>query len=195
MFPRLAALLGYDKTYVSMIETGRRTISDVTTRRHIARVLGLPIHVLGVTDNDDADFAAMIQFGDSTIRLAEIARQSGRGRRGQRAVAARRQVGGTRRRRPRRARHDDPARAGRLWASRWEPSCPRNAWPLPRWTGKALVVAERLGDPAFARNAAEAIAGLVTRRTGTDGHTSGTQRPSHRETVTKKAARKEQTRC
>jgi len=75
---RLAALLGYDKTYVSMIETGRRTISDVTTRRHIARVLGLPMHVLGVTDNDDADFAAMIQFGDSTIRLAEIARQSGR---------------------------------------------------------------------------------------------------------------------
>jgi transcriptional regulator with XRE-family HTH domain len=74
---RLAALLGYDKTYVSMIETGRRTISDVTTRRHIARVLGLPMHVLGVTDNDDADFVAMIQFGDSTIRLSEIARQSG----------------------------------------------------------------------------------------------------------------------
>ncbi|MGW4212845.1 helix-turn-helix domain-containing protein [Lentzea sp. NPDC004789] len=38
---RLAALLGYDKTYVSMIETGRRNISDVATRRHIARTLGL----------------------------------------------------------------------------------------------------------------------------------------------------------
>lgn len=75
---RLAALLGYDKTYVSMIETRRRIISDVSTRRHIARTLGLPTHVLGVTDTNDADFAAMLQFGDSTIRLAEIARQSGR---------------------------------------------------------------------------------------------------------------------
>jgi hypothetical protein len=37
--------------------------------------------------------------------------------------------------------------------------------------------------PEVARNAAEAIAGLATRRTGTDGHTSGTQRPSHSETV------------
>lgn len=63
---QLADLLGYDKTYVSMIETGRRSINDVGTRRHIARTLGLPTHVLGVTDRDDADFAAMVQFGDST---------------------------------------------------------------------------------------------------------------------------------
>jgi tetratricopeptide (TPR) repeat protein len=38
----------------------------------------LPFHVLGVTDPDDADFATLIQFGDSVVRLAEIARQSGR---------------------------------------------------------------------------------------------------------------------
>lgn len=75
---RLADLLGYDKTYVSMIETGRRSINDIGTRRHIARTLGLPTHVFGVTDGGDADFAAMVQFGDSTIRLAEIARQAGR---------------------------------------------------------------------------------------------------------------------
>lgn len=75
---QLAALLGYDKTYVSMIETGCRVINDMGTRRHIATTLGLPTHVLGVTSHDDADFAAMIQFGDSTIRLAEIARQAGR---------------------------------------------------------------------------------------------------------------------
>lgn len=74
----LGALLGYDKTYVSMIETGRRAINDLSARRHIACTLGLPPHVLGVTDTDDADFAAMLQFADSTIRLAEIARQSGR---------------------------------------------------------------------------------------------------------------------
>jgi len=74
---RLADLLGYDKTYVSMIETGRRAINDIGTRRHLARTLGLPTHVLGVTDGGDADFAAMVQFGDSTIRLAEITRQAG----------------------------------------------------------------------------------------------------------------------
>lgn len=75
---QLATVLGYDKTYVSMIETGRRVVNDMTTRRHIATALGLPTHVLGVTSHDDADFAAMIQFGDSTVRLAEIARQAGR---------------------------------------------------------------------------------------------------------------------
>ncbi len=75
---RLADVLGYDKTYVSMIETGRRTIGDLRTLRHIARTLGLPAHLFGVTDRDDADFTAMVQFGDSTIRLADLARQAGR---------------------------------------------------------------------------------------------------------------------
>lgn len=75
---RFAAVLGYDKTYVSMIETGRRAISDLNARRHIARTLGLPTHVLGITDTGDGDFASMIQFGDSTIRLAGIARGAGR---------------------------------------------------------------------------------------------------------------------
>ncbi|MFJ7213581.1 helix-turn-helix domain-containing protein [Amycolatopsis sp. NPDC098790] len=74
----LAAVLGYDKSYVAMIETRKRAPGDVAGRRHIARALGLPFHLLGVTDPDDADFAALVQFGDSVIRLAEIARQSGR---------------------------------------------------------------------------------------------------------------------
>jgi transcriptional regulator with XRE-family HTH domain len=76
---RLAELLGYDPTYISMIETGRREISDVAARLRIARHLGLPAHTLGVSDPDDADFTAMLQFGESTIRLAVIARQSGHG--------------------------------------------------------------------------------------------------------------------
>jgi hypothetical protein len=33
-----------------MIETGRRSISDICALRRIARALGLPTHVLGVTD-------------------------------------------------------------------------------------------------------------------------------------------------
>jgi len=76
---RLAELLGYDPTYISMIETGRREISDVTTRLRIARHLGLPAHTIGVSDPGDADFTAMLQFGESTIRLAVIARQTGHG--------------------------------------------------------------------------------------------------------------------
>jgi len=73
----LGLLLGYEKPYVSMLETGRRTITDVASLRRIAAVLSLPPHVLGVTDPADTDVAAMLQFGDSTIRLAEIARQGG----------------------------------------------------------------------------------------------------------------------
>ncbi len=70
-------LIGYDKTYVSAIELGKRRLTDVTALRHIADQLALPPHVLGVTDPADTDFRALIQFGLSTVRLAEIARQAG----------------------------------------------------------------------------------------------------------------------
>ena len=50
---QLAGRLGYDKTYVSMMETGRRAVHDVPARRQIARVLRIPPHLLGVTDADD----------------------------------------------------------------------------------------------------------------------------------------------
>ncbi|MFB7741901.1 helix-turn-helix domain-containing protein [Streptomyces sp. NPDC056132] len=73
----LGALLGYDKTYVSALELGKRRIDDVPSLRHIATQLQLPPHTLGVTDPADADHRAMIQFGASTVRLAEIARQTG----------------------------------------------------------------------------------------------------------------------
>ncbi|MFI1530762.1 helix-turn-helix domain-containing protein [Streptomyces griseus] len=71
------ALLGYDKTYVSAIELGKRRVTDVASLRHIAERIGVPPHVLGVTDIADTDFRAMLQFGQSTVRLAEIARQAG----------------------------------------------------------------------------------------------------------------------
>ncbi|MFF2013817.1 helix-turn-helix domain-containing protein [Streptomyces sp. NPDC058195] len=71
------ALLGYDKTYVSAIELGKRRLSDVAALRHIASRLALSPHVLGVTDLTDTDFQAMLQFGQSTVRLAELARQTG----------------------------------------------------------------------------------------------------------------------
>jgi transcriptional regulator with XRE-family HTH domain len=74
---QLGLLLGYDKTYVSLLELGRRRLDDVGSRRHVCEVLRLPPHVLGVTDPADSDHRAMLQFGASTVRLAEVARQSG----------------------------------------------------------------------------------------------------------------------
>jgi transcriptional regulator with XRE-family HTH domain len=153
---RLAELLGYDKTYVSMIETGRRTISDIGSRRHIARTLGLPAHVLGVTDGGDADFAAMVQFGDSTIRLAEIARQAGR------AVEATNELW------PLVARLEARVAEGHverdslvllgqarlaLGVSLGTVLPEERMAAAARWTGKALIIAERLGDRSFLAHA------------------------------------------
>jgi transcriptional regulator with XRE-family HTH domain len=73
----LAASLGYDTSYISMIENERRSISDIVTLRRFARHVGLPPQVLGITDQQDADIASMIQFGESAVRLASIARQAG----------------------------------------------------------------------------------------------------------------------
>ena len=75
---QLADLLGYDRTYISMIECGRRAIADRGTLTRLARKLGIPPHVLGVADPADADYTSMLQFGASAIRLAEVARHSGR---------------------------------------------------------------------------------------------------------------------
>lgn len=75
---QLATRLGYDKTYVSMIETGRRTVHDVPARRHIARTLAIPPHLLGVTDPRDSEHVAMVSFAQAVIRLADLARAAGR---------------------------------------------------------------------------------------------------------------------
>jgi transcriptional regulator with XRE-family HTH domain len=64
---RPAQLLGFDKTYISMIETRRRVIADLGNLRHIAHALAIPGHVLGVTESDDATFAAMMQFAGSVL--------------------------------------------------------------------------------------------------------------------------------
>ncbi|RSD10267.1 helix-turn-helix domain-containing protein [Amycolatopsis eburnea] len=148
----LAALLGYDKSYVALIETRKRTPGDVAGRRHIARALGLPFHLFGVTDPDDADFAALVQFGDSVVRLAEIARQSGR------AVEAVNELW------PLAARLEARAAEGRLerdtlslLASARLALGVSLGTVLPEerltsaaaWTGKALVLARHLDDDEF----------------------------------------------
>jgi transcriptional regulator with XRE-family HTH domain len=74
---QLAEQLGYDPAYISLLERGKRGMTDQGSLARIARHLAIPPHILGITDEDDADFTAMLQFADSTIRLAEIARRSG----------------------------------------------------------------------------------------------------------------------
>ena len=69
---RIAESLGYDPTYISMIETGRRTVADVRTRLRIARHLGIPPRVLGISDPDDADNAKPVP-GLSRSRLLNVA--------------------------------------------------------------------------------------------------------------------------
>ncbi|UUV32300.1 helix-turn-helix domain-containing protein [Amycolatopsis roodepoortensis] len=148
----LAQLLDYDKSYIAMIETGKRSFDGVRARQHLAHRLGLPYHLLGVTDPDDADFAALVQFGDSVIRLADIARQAGR------AVDAVNELW------PLVARLEARAAEGRL-----DPHTLRllahgrlslgvslgTVLPEERltgaavWTGKALLIARHLDDPAF----------------------------------------------
>lgn len=74
---QLGEQLGYDKTYISLVERGKRRLDDIASRRHLAACLHLPPHVLGITDPADTDHRAMLQFGESTVRLADIARQNG----------------------------------------------------------------------------------------------------------------------
>jgi transcriptional regulator with XRE-family HTH domain len=74
----LAAILGLDQPYVSRIEGGTRKIRDIRMLARIADRLAIPPHRVGVVGTDDADFATMLHFAEATLRLAEIARQSGR---------------------------------------------------------------------------------------------------------------------
>lgn len=75
---QLGELLGFDQSYVCRIENGRRVIRDVPTLSRIATRLGLPPRLLGLMTKDDDDFEAMCQFAESTLRLTDIARRSGR---------------------------------------------------------------------------------------------------------------------
>ncbi|MFF3568264.1 helix-turn-helix transcriptional regulator [Nocardia jiangxiensis] len=148
----LAELLGYDSSYVSMIETGKRAITDVTSRRHIAARIGVPAHVLGVTGVDDAEYRAMLQFGDSTVRLAEIARQSGH------AVEAVNELWPLVARLEARAAEGHMERDSLILLAQARTALGVSLGTvLPeerlsaaaRWTGQAAKVAAHLGEPVF----------------------------------------------
>lgn len=147
---RLAMLLGYDKTYISMIETRRRIIGDVATLRHIAHRLGIPVHLLGVTETDDTTFKAMMQFADSVLILADVARQAGR------AADAINELWPLIARLEARAADGFVDRASVTLLSKARTSLGIALGTLlpeerlataARWTGRALVIAQRLEEP------------------------------------------------
>jgi len=149
---QLSGVLGYDKTYISMIENRRRIITDVGTLRHIAHTLAIPVHVVGVTEADDATFVAMLQFADSVLTLADTARQSGR------AIEAVNELWPLVARLEARAaegliERDSLAVLGRARLSLG--LALGNVLPddklstAAKWTGRALIVAEHLGDRDF----------------------------------------------
>ena len=148
---RLAEQLGYDPAYISLLERGKRTITDRGSLARIAGQLGIPPHILGVTDDDDADFVAMLQFADSVIRLAEITRHSGH------AVEAVNKLW------PLIARLEARVANGRserdvtllltnarvaFGTSLGHVLPEERLFTAARWTGKALVAASQLGEPA-----------------------------------------------
>lgn len=145
----LAALLGYDRSYVSLLERNRRSVGDAASLRRIADILGIPHHMLGVVDTGRGNFVAMLQFADSTIRLAEIARQLGRASDAVKELwplVARleaRLSGGSVDREV--AVVLTQARAALGTALGHVLPEERLAWAA-RWTGKAVRLADRLGD-------------------------------------------------
>ncbi|MGW2325278.1 helix-turn-helix domain-containing protein [Streptomyces sp. NPDC001700] len=148
----LGNLLGYDKTYISMVENGRRTIDDVPSRRRIAATLRLPAHVLGVTDYADADHVAMVQFGDSTLRLAEIVCRAGH------ATEAVAELWPLAARLEARVTDGHTERDALTLLARARVGLgvalghvlPEERLPTAaRWTGQGLAVAQHLGDPAM----------------------------------------------
>ncbi|MGH3613504.1 MAG: helix-turn-helix domain-containing protein [Pseudonocardia sp.] len=147
---RLAQLLGYDKTYISMIETRRRVINDVGTLRHIAHALGIPVHALGVTESDDATFAAMMQFAESVLSLAEIARKTGH------ASDAVNELWPLVARLEARSAEGFMERDSLFVLARARLSLgvalgtllpDEKLTSAAKWTGQALIIAERLGEP------------------------------------------------
>jgi tetratricopeptide (TPR) repeat protein len=139
-----------------MIETRRRVINDVGTLRQIAHTLGIPVHALGVTEADDATFAAMMQFAGSVLSLAEIARKSGH------AADAVNELWPLVARLESRAAEGLIERESLAVLGRARLSLgvalgtllpEEKLTSAAKWTGRALIVAEHLDEPAFTAEA------------------------------------------
>jgi transcriptional regulator with XRE-family HTH domain len=149
---QLAELLGFDQSYISRLERGERRVRDIRLLAHIANRLAIPPHLVGLSSDDADDFAAMVQFAESTLRLADVARQSGR------AVDAARELG------PLVARLESRLAEGRadrdalillgqgrlaLGTALGHILPEERLAVAARWTGRAWSLASRLDDTAL----------------------------------------------
>jgi len=75
----LAALLGFDQSYISKLENGQ-SLRDLATLKHIAQCLGIPGQWLGLLSEGapNAQSSELIEIVPSVIRLSQTVRESGR---------------------------------------------------------------------------------------------------------------------
>jgi hypothetical protein len=64
-------------SFITMIESGRRSITDRGTLVRIAQAMAIPPHVLGIAGPDDPDLCSVLTLGASVVRLATISRHGG----------------------------------------------------------------------------------------------------------------------
>lgn len=67
---QLADRLGFDQSYVSKLESGRRAIHDISTLRHIARSLSLPAEEVGLAAGSLDDRASDPSHSEGADRVA-----------------------------------------------------------------------------------------------------------------------------
>ncbi len=75
----LAAILGFDQSYISKLENGQN-LRDLATLKHIAMRLGIPGQWLGITTEGSpgVQSSELIEVAPSVIRLSQTVRENGR---------------------------------------------------------------------------------------------------------------------
>lgn len=75
----LAALLGFDQSYISKLENGQN-LRDLATLKHISTCLGIPMQWLGIPTEGSpvVQSAELIEVAPSVIRLSQVVRENGR---------------------------------------------------------------------------------------------------------------------
>lgn len=74
---KLAERIGVDRTSISNYERGERPLQDVKLRRLVADALEIPCAALGIDATLQEDHVAMLETGESVVRLARTAREQG----------------------------------------------------------------------------------------------------------------------
>ena len=75
----LAALLGFDQSYISKLENGQ-SLRDIAALKHIAQCLSIPGQWLGLIaeESPNAQSSELIEVAPSVIRLSQTVRENGR---------------------------------------------------------------------------------------------------------------------